>query len=204
MRPFAWWWRRKLSCSKCSELTLKVCYTSLIANSFQNSNSICFKVVYSYLIVLCICTPKIECVEFMLSWSLHACVISLIPCSYYLTYNMFISSFTHWDGTKAFNMFKMGILPLDNKNSFAALATGKTQATKQYPHNYTCENLSRKSEHNGIYGIKNGWICRRVVWLVYNGSLVLIKLVNAFFASILIIAVNLNVKWENKSCSNIN
>lgn len=196
MRPFAWWWRRKISCSECSELTLKVCYTSFIANLFQNSNSICFKVIYSYLIVLCICTPKIECVEFILSWSLHACVISLITCSYYLS--------RIGMGLKLLVCSKWESCLWITKTALQLWQLARLKQPSNIPTNYTCENLSRKSEHNGVYGIKNGWICRMVVWLVYNGSLVLIKLVNAFFASILIIAVNLNVKWENKSCSNIN
>ena len=133
---------------------------------------------------------------------IHAFLVAACLC--YITYNIFILSFTHWDETKAFNMFKMGILSLDKKNNFAALA--RLKQPSYTPTNYTCENLSRKSVLNGVYGIKNCWICRRVGWLVYNGSLVLnllIRIVNAFFTSILIIVVNLNVKWENKSCLNI-
>ena len=58
-------------------------------------------------------------------------------------------------------MFKMGILSLDKKINFAALARLKQPSNT--PTSYTYENLSRKSELNGVrykklLNLQKGWL----------------------------------------------
>ena len=114
-------------------------------NSKFVSNSTCFKFIYSYLTTLCVCTPKIEWVEYMLSWLLHACVISLMTYSFYRSHIGM--------GLKLLICSKWESCLWIKKNNFAALARLKQPSNA--PTNYTCENLSGKSELNGVYVIKN-------------------------------------------------
>ena len=93
-------------------------------NSKFVSNSTCFKVIYSYLTTLCICTPKIEWVEYMLSWLLYACVISLMTYSYYRSHIGM--------GLKLLICSKWESCLWIKKKQLCSF--GKTQATKQCPH----------------------------------------------------------------------